>query len=108
MLCPLEEEIRSATRIDKRVLETGKIRLSKFPTRTPILFVPTADGRGLRLCVDYRGINKITIANRYTLPIMSQLPDRLWGSRLFTKIDLKNRYHLICIVTTHMSRKIII
>jgi hypothetical protein len=74
---------------------TGKIWKSKSPAAAPILFVPKAHGRGLRLCVDYRGINKITIANRYPLPLMSELQDRVIGSRIFTKIDLKNVYHLI-------------
>jgi hypothetical protein len=77
------------------MLETGKIRQSKSPASAPILFVPKAHGRGLRLCVDYRGINKITIANRYPLPIMTELQDHVRGSKIFTKIDLKNGYHLI-------------
>jgi hypothetical protein len=47
------------------------------------------------LCVDYRGINKITIANRYPLPLMSELQDRVRGAKFFTKMDLKNGYHLI-------------
>jgi hypothetical protein len=76
-------------------MATGKIRKSKSSVAAPILFVPKAHGRGLRLCVDYRGINKITIANRYPLPLMSELQDRVIGSRMFTKIDLKNGYHLI-------------
>jgi hypothetical protein len=57
--------------------------------------MPKAHGRGLRLCVDYRGINKITIANQYPLPIMTELQDRVRGSKIFTKIDVKNGYHLI-------------
>jgi hypothetical protein len=77
------------------MLEPGKIRRSNYPTSAPILFVPKAHGRGLRLCVDYRGINKITIANRYPLPIMAELQDRVRGSKIFTKIDLKNGYPLI-------------
>jgi hypothetical protein len=77
----------------KEMLETGKIRRSKSPAAAPILFVPKAHGRGLRLCVDYRGIDKITIANRYPLPIMSELQDRVRGSRFFTKIDLKLSSH---------------
>jgi hypothetical protein len=79
----------------KEILETGKIRGSKSPAAPPILFVPKAHGRGLRLCVDYRGINKITIANRYPLPIMSELQDRVPNSQIFTKIDLKTGYHMI-------------
>jgi hypothetical protein len=77
------------------MLETGKIRRSKSPAAAPILLVPKAHGRGRRLCVDYRGINKITIANRYPLPIMSELQDHVRDSKIFTKIDLKNGYHLI-------------
>jgi hypothetical protein len=74
---------------------TGKIRPSKSPAAAPILFVPKPHGRGLRLCVDYRGINKITIANCYPLPLMSELQDWVRGVKFFTKMDLKNGYHLI-------------
>jgi hypothetical protein len=79
----------------KNMMATRKIPKSKSPGAAPILFVPNAHGRGLRLCVDYRGINKITIANRYPLLFMSELQDRVIGSRIFTKIDLKNGYYLI-------------
>jgi hypothetical protein len=79
----------------KEMLKTGKIRRSKSPAAMPILFVPKAHGRGLRLCVTYRGINKITIANRYPLPIMSKLQDQIRDSKIFTKIELKNGCHLI-------------
>jgi hypothetical protein len=67
----------------------------KITAAAPILFVPKAHGRGLCLYVDYRGINKITIANRYPLPIMNELQDRVKDSQIFTKLDLKNGYHLI-------------
>jgi hypothetical protein len=77
--------------------ETGKIRRSKSPAGSPILFVPKAHGRGLRLCVDYKGLNKITIANRYSLPIMSELQDHVRGAQIFTNMDLKNGYHMICV-----------
>jgi hypothetical protein len=60
-----------------------------------LFFVPKAYGKGLRLCVDYRDINKITIGNQYPLPLMSELQDRVIGSRMFPKIDLSNGYHLI-------------
>jgi hypothetical protein len=77
------------------MLWTGKIRPSKSPAAALILFVAKPYGRGLRLCVDYRGINKITIANHYPLPLMSELQDRVRGVKFFTKIDLKNGYYLI-------------
>ena len=77
------------------MLRTGKIRPSKSPAGAPILFVPKPHGKGLRLCVDYRGLNKITVLNRYPLPLMNELRDRVQGAKLFTKIDLKAGYNLI-------------
>jgi hypothetical protein len=79
----------------KEMLDSGKIRPSKSPAGAPILFVPKPHGRGLRLCVDYRGLNRVTIMNRYPLPLMNELRDRVAGSRIFTKIDLKAGYNLI-------------
>src|ERR687884_1036585 len=77
------------------MLASGKIRPSKSPAGAPILFVPKPHGRGLRLCVDYRGLNRVTIMNRFPLPLMSELQDRLCGAKIFTKLDLKNGYNLI-------------
>jgi hypothetical protein len=79
------------------MLEISKIRGTKSPAGLPILFIPKAHGRGLRLCVDYRGLNKITIANHYPLAIMSGLQDCVSGIWIFTKLDLKNGYHLILV-----------
>jgi hypothetical protein len=93
---PLNEtELQALRDYLKEMLELGKIRPSKSPAAAPIIFVPKAHGRGLRLCVDYRGLNKVTITNRYPLPIMSELQDRVRGAKIFTKIDLKNGYNLI-------------
>jgi hypothetical protein len=77
------------------MLELGKIRPSKCPAGAPIIFLPKAHGPGLRLWVDYRGLNKVTIANRYPLPIISELQDRVRGAKVLTKIDLKHGYNLI-------------
>ena len=60
--------------------------------RAPILFVPKKDG-GLRLCVDYRGLNSVTVKNRHPLPLITETLDRLCGSKVFTKLDLKDAYH---------------
>lgn len=59
-----------------------------------MLLVPKGHDRGLRLCIDYRAINKITTPNWYPLPNMNGLRDRVRGSKLL-KIDPKNGYHLI-------------
>jgi len=72
----------------------GRIRPSKSPAGSPILFVPKKDG-SLRLCVDYRGLNKVTIKNRYPLPLISEILDRVVGAQYFSKIDLKEAYHRI-------------
>jgi len=74
---------------------TGKIKFSTSPAGSPILFVPKPQGRGLRLCVDYRALNRITIPNRYLVPLMQELQDWVQGAQWFTKMDLKNGFHLI-------------
>src|SRR5208282_4963432 len=76
------------------------IRPSVSPAGAPILFVPKKDG-GLRLCVDYRGLNKVTVKNRHPLPLIDETLDRLVGSQVFTKLDLKDAYHRIRIKEGH-------
>ncbi len=56
------------------------------------MFVPKKD-RGLWLCVDYRGLNRITVKNRIPLPLMTETFDRLRRAKVYTKIDLKDAYH---------------
>jgi len=93
---PLSEiELRTLREWLKEMEKTGKIRRSTSPAGSPILFVPKPNGRGLRLCVDYRGLNSITIPNRYPLPLMQELQDRVQGAQWFTKMDLKNGFNLI-------------
>ena len=75
-------------------LATGFIRHSKSPAGAPIFFVKKKDG-SLRLVVDYRGLNKITIRNRYALPLIPTLLERLSGAKYFTKIDLRGAYNLV-------------
>ena len=93
---PLNENELSELRswLDKQ-LRNGTIRPSKSPCSSPVIFVPKKEGKGLRLCVDYRGLNKITIANKTPLPLMTELQDRTFGAIWFTKIDLRNGFNLI-------------
>jgi len=79
--------------IDKN-LQSGFIRRSKSPAGSPILFVKKKDG-GLRLCVDYRALNAITVRDRYPIPLISEILDRLRRAKTFTKIDLRGAYNLI-------------
>lgn len=75
-------------------LANGFIRPSQSPAAAPILFVKKKDG-SLRLCVDYRGLNKITVKNRYPLPLITEMLNRLSTAKYFTKIDLRNAYNQI-------------
>ena len=91
-LSPTELEVLRAY-IDEN-LASGFIRHSKSPAGAPIFFVKKKDG-SLRLVVDYRGLNKVTIRNRYALPLISSLLERIGGAKHFTKIDLRGAYNLV-------------
>jgi hypothetical protein len=73
------------------LLERGFIQPSSSPYGSPILFVRKKDG-SLRFCVDYRALNKQTVKNRYALPRIEELFDRLQGAQMFSKIDLESGY----------------
>jgi len=75
-------------------LAKGFVQHSKSPAGAPILFVKKKDG-SLRLCVDYRGLNKITKKNQYPLPLISSFLDRLCTGKIFTKLDLRGAYNLL-------------
>ena len=77
-----------------KMLAEGKIVHSKSPASAPIIFVPKTDGR-LQLCVEYRQLNKLTVLSKYPLPLISELWERVAGATVFTKLDLKDGYHLI-------------
>jgi hypothetical protein len=72
----------------------GYIREFTSLARYLILFVPKSDGK-LRLCVDYRRFNEITVKNRYTLPLIHEMQDRIKGAKWFTKLDLRDGYYRI-------------
>nr|GFC20249.1 putative nucleotidyltransferase, ribonuclease H [Tanacetum cinerariifolium] len=76
----------------QELLERGFIRLSVSPWGAPFLFVKKKDG-SMRLCIDYRKLNEITIRNHYPLPRIDDLFDQLQGAMHFSKIDLRSGYH---------------
>ena len=73
-------------------LANGFIRASKSPAGAPILFVRKPNG-SLCLCVDYRGLNNLTIKNWYPLPLIGKSLDRLGQAKRFTQLDLTSAYH---------------
>jgi hypothetical protein len=78
----------------QELLDKGFIRPSTSPWGCPALFVKKKD-ESLRLCVDYRPLNAVTIKNKYPLPRIDVLFDQLVGAKVFSKIDLRFGYHQI-------------
>jgi hypothetical protein len=89
-----EKELKILREYIESALEKQWIVPSKSPAGAPIFFIPKKDG-SLRLCVDYRGLNEITIKNRYPLPLIGETLDRLTGAKIFTQLDLRDAYHRI-------------
>ncbi|PRP79435.1 retrotransposable element protein [Planoprotostelium fungivorum] len=86
-----ESELKVVHDYLQDMLSRGFICPSKAPCGAPILFVKKKDG-GLRLCVDYRKLNNLTVKNVYPLPLIAELLDRFAGAKIFTKLDLKDAY----------------
>jgi hypothetical protein len=81
----------------QELFDKGSIRPSSSPWGCSGLFVKKKDG-SLRLCVDYRPLNAVTIKNKYPLPHIDVLFDQLVGAKFFSKIDLRSGYHQIKIL----------
>jgi len=82
------------------LLRKGFIRPSNSPTSSPVLFVTKKD-RTLRLCVDYKKLNSVTIKNKYPLPSIPTLLDNLQAATLYSKIDLRAAYNLVRVAEGH-------
>jgi len=77
-----------------KAMATGKINRSNSPATALIHFIPKSNGK-VHILVDYRGLNKVTIKDKYPLPLMSELRDRLGAAADFTKIDRKDEINLL-------------
>jgi hypothetical protein len=87
-------EIEAVKKELNELIERGAIQPSKSPFGSPVLFVKKKDDT-LRMCIDYRALNKITVKNHYPLPLIDQIFDALKNAKYFTKIDLTSGYHQI-------------
>ncbi|GJV90894.1 putative reverse transcriptase domain-containing protein [Tanacetum coccineum] len=76
----------------KELSGRGFIRPSTSPWGAPVLFVKKKDG-SFKMCIDYRELNKLSVKNRYPLPMIDDLFDQLQGSSVYSKIDLRSGYH---------------
>ena len=89
-MAPLElEELKARM---EELVNKGFVRPSTSPWGALVLFVKKKDG-SLRLCIDYRELNKVTKRNQYPLPRIDDLFYQLQGARVFSKIDLRSGYH---------------
>ena len=94
------EELKKQLR---ELQDKGYIRPSSSPWGSPILFVKKKDGN-LRMCIDYRSLNEVTIKNKYPLPRIDDLFDQLKDAKYFSKIDLRSGYYQLKIRLSNIQR----
>ncbi|GJW66920.1 putative reverse transcriptase domain-containing protein [Tanacetum coccineum] len=87
----------------QELLERGCIRASVSLWAAPVLFMKKKDS-SMRLCVDYRELNRITVRNRYPLPRINDLFDQLQGAKFFSKINLRSGYHQVRVKEQDISK----
>ena len=76
----------------QELIDKGFIRPSTSPWGMPVLFVKKKDS-SLKMCIDYRQLNKATIKNKYPFPRIDELFDQLQGVKVFSEIDLRSGYY---------------
>ena len=89
----------------QELLDKGFIRLSTSPWGAPVLFAKKKD-KTLRLCIDYRQLNRLTVKNLYPLPRIDDLINQLRGERVYSKIDLHTGYHQLRVRETNIPKTV--
>ena len=87
----------------QELLDKGFMKLSTSPWGAPVLFAKKK-GKTLRLCIDYRQLNRVMIKNWYPLPRIDNLSDQLRGARVYSKIDLRTGYHQLRVKETDIPK----
>ncbi|CAI7876684.1 unnamed protein product [Closterium sp. NIES-54] len=100
---PPERAIDHSIRLIPGSTPPGFIRPSTSPYAAPVLFTRKKEG-DLRLCIDYRALNAITIKNKYPLPRVEELFDMLGEATVFSKLDLRSGYHQIRLAEDDISK----
>jgi len=94
------DELLVLRRTLTELLDKGFIRASASPASSPVLFVRKPGG-GLRFCVDYRALNKITKKDRYPLPLIREILNNISKAKWFTKLDVTAAFHRIRIALSN-------